>query len=59
MQGGRPVMRGQAAGVGSGEGPSNAPTRKVKIINHSANQEVEVEVPMDRYLCEGCPLGRF
>jgi hypothetical protein len=37
-------------GVGTGEGASrgDCPTHKIKIINHYANQEIEVEVPEDR-----------
>ena len=43
---------GGEAGVGSGEGPSQGavPRHKVKIYNHFADQELEVEVPQDR--CE-------
>jgi ferredoxin len=39
-------------GVGTGEGKSqgNVPTYKVKISNHYADQEIEVEVPEDRYI---------
>ena len=35
--------------MGSGEGPSTAPRHKVKIFNHFADQEIEVEVPEDRW----------
>jgi hypothetical protein len=40
-------------GVGTGEGSSrgNCPTYKIKIINHYAGQEIEVEVPEDRWVC--------
>lgn len=50
--GGRVVHLGGIAGAGSGEGPtkSNAPRRKVKIFNHYCDQEIEVEVPEDRYI---------
>ena len=50
MQGGRDVHKGGVAGFGSGEGQSaGAATRhRVKIFNHHADQEVEVEVPEDR-----------
>lgn len=49
-QGGRDVHRGQAAGYGSGEGPSSgtAAVHTVKILNRAAGQEMEVEVPEDR-----------
>ena len=36
--------------MGSGEGPSTAPRHKVKIMNHFCDQEIEVEVPEDRYI---------
>ena len=50
--GGRVVHFGGVAGNKSGEGPSvsNAPRHKVKIKNHFAAQEIEVEVPEDRYI---------
>lgn len=37
-------------GVGTGEGKSqgDCPTYKIKIFNHYADQEIEVEVPEDR-----------
>ena len=37
-------------GIGSGEGPSisNAPRHTVKIVNHHADQDIDVEVPEDR-----------
>jgi ferredoxin len=40
-------------GVGTGEGSSrgNCPTYKIKIINHYVDQEIEVEVPEDRWGC--------
>jgi ferredoxin len=49
-QGGSAVYRGGVAGQRSGEGPGRADAQsfKVKIINHYAEQEVEVEVPEDR-----------
>lgn len=51
MQGGRDVHKGGVAGFGSGEGRSAgvATRHRVKIFNHHADQEVEVEVPEDRY----------
>lgn len=50
MQGGRAAHKGQGWGIGSGEGTSvsNAPRHTVKIHNHHANQELDVEVPEDR-----------
>lgn len=50
VQGGSAVYRGGVAGQGSGEGPgaSSAQSFKVKIINHYAEEEVDVEVPEDR-----------
>ena len=50
VQGGRDVHKGGVAGFGSGEGQSaGAATRhRVRIFNHHADQEVEVEVPEDR-----------
>ena len=50
MQGGRDVHKGGIAGFGSGEGRSSgsATRHRVKIFNHHASQEVEVEVPEDR-----------
>lgn len=50
LVGGRVAHYGGVAGVGSGEGPSTAPRHKVKIFNHFADQEIEVEVPEDRYI---------
>ena len=52
LQGGRDVHKGGVAGFGSGEGRSSgsAARHRVKIFNHHASQEVEVEVPEDR--CE-------
>lgn len=52
LQGGRAAHKGQGWGIGSGEGPSvsNAPRHTVKIHNHHANQELDVEVPEDRYV---------
>ena len=49
-QGGRDAHKGHTAGFGSGEGPSagTAARHRVKIHNHFAHQEVEVEVPEDR-----------
>lgn len=37
-------------GIGTGEGKSqgDCATYKIKIINHYADQEIEVEVPEDR-----------
>lgn len=50
MQGGSAVYRGGVAGQGSGEGPGvqSAQVFKVRITNHYADEEVEVEVPEDR-----------
>ncbi|KAL6785563.1 FDX6 [Auxenochlorella protothecoides x Auxenochlorella symbiontica] len=52
LVGGRAAHLGLPAGLGSGEGPSvsKAPRHSVKIHNHYADQEVEVEVPEDRYI---------
>ncbi|KAK9824561.1 hypothetical protein WJX72_011315 [[Myrmecia] bisecta] len=52
LVGGRDAHKGKLAGFGSGEGPSAgaAPRHKVKIYNHHASQEMEVEVPEDRYI---------
>ena len=50
-QGGRDAYKGGAAGAGSGEGPgtSAAPRHRVTILNRAAGQEVEVDVPEDRW----------
>lgn len=50
LQGGRSVHKGGGWGIGSGEGPSisNAPRHTVKIFNHHADQDIDVEVPEDR-----------
>jgi ferredoxin len=50
--GGRVAHFGGVAGAGSGEGATNssAPRHKVKIYNHYCDQEIEVEVPEDRYI---------
>ncbi len=50
LQGGRSVHKGGGWGIGSGEGPSisNAPRHTVKIVNHHADQDIDVEVPEDR-----------
>jgi ferredoxin len=52
LVGGRSAHYGIAPGIGSGEGPSvsDAPRHKVKIKNHFAAQEIEVEVPEDRFI---------
>lgn len=52
LSGGRDAYRGRQPGTGSGEGPSlgNAPRHKIKIMNHHTSQELEVEVPEDRYI---------
>lgn len=52
LVGGRAVHFGGVAGYKSGEGPasSDAPRHKVKIFNHFVDQEIEVEVPEDRYI---------
>lgn len=44
------MHKGGVAGFGSGEGQSAgaAIRHRVKIFNHHADQEVEVEVPEDR-----------
>lgn len=51
VQGGRAAHFGGKAGVGSGEGPSQgqAPRHKIKIFNHHTDQELDVEVPEDRF----------
>ena len=50
-QGGRDAHKGAPAGYGSGEGPSAgaAVMHTVKILNRQAGQELEVQVPEDRY----------
>ncbi|KAF5837755.1 2Fe-2S ferredoxin-type domain-containing protein [Dunaliella salina] len=50
--GGRDAHYGNLAGFGTGEGKSagNVPSHKVKIHNHFAQQEMEVDVPEDRYI---------
>jgi ferredoxin len=50
--GGRAVHFGGHAGQKSGEGPgeSTAPRHKVKIFNKFIDQEIEVEVPEDKYI---------
>ena len=52
LVGGRATFHGGVAGYKSGEGPtfSDAPRHKVKICNHYFDQEIEVEVPEDRYI---------
>ena len=52
LVGGRAAHYGGVAGGGSGEGAtrSDAPRHKVKIFNRHFNQELEVEVPEDRYI---------
>lgn len=52
LVGGRDAHRGQAPGFGSGEGPSagTAPVHTIRILNRAAGQEIEVEVPEDRYV---------
>jgi len=52
MQGGRAVHYGDVAGFRTGEGKSagDVPKHKVKIHNHYANQDLELEVPEDRYV---------
>lgn len=63
VQGGSAVYRGGVAGQGSGEGPGlqNAQVFKVRITNHYAEEEVEVEVPEDRWGpgLPGCLTARF
>lgn len=50
LVGGRTVHNGGVYGWRSGEGPSagEAATHTVKILNHYADQVIEVEVPEDR-----------
>jgi hypothetical protein len=50
VQGGRAVHLGEAAGFSTGEGKSagDVPTHKVKIRNHYADQDLELDVPEDR-----------
>ncbi|DBA80819.1 TPA: Ferredoxin-1, chloroplastic [Trebouxia sp. C0004] len=52
LMGGRSVHKGGGWGIGSGEGPSisNAPRHTVKIFNHHADQDIDVEVPEDRFI---------
>jgi hypothetical protein len=44
------VHKGAAVGAGTGEGRSSvdAPMHTVKIRNHHAGQEIDVQVPEDR-----------
>lgn len=60
LQGGRDTQRGLQPGFGSGEGPSSGTAAKhtVRIHNPAAGQEVEVEVPEDRWVQGlGCGLS--
>lgn len=52
LVGGRAVHFGGHAGhlSGEGKGKSDAPTHKVKISNPACSQDLEVEVPEDRYI---------
>lgn len=52
LVGGRAVHFGGHAGhlSGEGKGKTNVPTHKVKITNPACSQELEVEVPEDRYI---------
>lgn len=51
LQGGRDAHYGGQFGFRTGEGPSaGAPTHKVRIRNHYADQDIEVEVPEDRWV---------
>jgi ferredoxin len=52
LTGGRDAHHGGLPGSGSGEGPSRGAvaTHTVRIHNPAAGQEVEVEVPEDRYI---------
>lgn len=52
LVGGRDTHRGLQPGFGSGEGPSSGTAAKhtIRIHNPAAGQEVEVEVPEDRYI---------
>lgn len=52
LMGGRTAHKGGGWGIGSGEGPSisNAPRHTVKIFNHHAEQNIDVEVPEDRFI---------
>lgn len=48
---GRTVGAGSRFGIGTGEGASrgDCAKHKVKIYNHYADEEVELEVPEDRW----------
>jgi len=52
LVGGRAVHWGGMYGFGTGEGPTagDVATHKVKIFNHYNGQEIDVEVPEDRYI---------
>lgn len=57
VQGGRDTHKGLPAGFGSGEGPSGgaATVHTVKIFNRAAGQEIDVQVPEDRYVRVNAP----
>ncbi|EFJ52141.1 Apoferredoxin [Volvox carteri f. nagariensis] len=50
--GGRAVHKGGVYGFRTGEGPTagDVPRHKVKIFDHYGNQEIDIEVPEDRYI---------
>ncbi|PNH12374.1 Ferredoxin-A [Tetrabaena socialis] len=51
-QGGRAVHNGGVYGFRTGEGVSagDVPVHKIKIMDHYGNQEIDIEVPEDRYI---------
>ncbi|GLI69019.1 hypothetical protein VaNZ11_013558 [Volvox africanus] len=52
LVGGRAVHKGGVYGFRTGEGPSagNVPVHKIKIFDHHGNQEIDIQVPEDRYI---------
>lgn len=55
LQGGRAVHTGGMAGFRTGEGVTagDVATYSVKIFDHFANQEIDIQVPEDRWVLEG------
>ncbi|KXZ56746.1 hypothetical protein GPECTOR_1g672 [Gonium pectorale] len=52
LVGGRAVHKGGVYGFRTGEGPSagECAVHKIKIFDHYGNQEIDIEVPEDRYI---------
>ncbi|KAG2448312.1 hypothetical protein HYH02_006896 [Chlamydomonas schloesseri] len=52
LMGGRAVHKGGVYGFRTGEGPSagDVAVHKIKIFDHYGNQEIDIEVPEDRYI---------